>query len=66
MVEIAKKDIIKNCYSYDLFTGGIGIDYGADIIGVAVLSMSVANANRQMQSLADLNVTVIAHTPSYA
>jgi phenylacetate-CoA ligase len=63
---ITKNDIIHNAFGYGLFTGGLGLHYGAEKIGASVIPMSGGNAKRQIMILQDFGPTVICSTPSYA
>jgi len=63
---ITKNDIIHNAFGYGLFTGGLGLHYGAEKIGASVIPMSGGNAKRQIMILQDFGPTVICATPSYA
>jgi len=49
-----------------LFTGGLGIHYGAEKIGATVIPMSGGNTQRQLQLMQDFGSTIMACTPSYA
>jgi phenylacetate-CoA ligase len=48
---ITKNDIIHNAFGYGLFTGGLGLHYGAEKIGASVIPMSGGNAKRQIMIL---------------
>jgi len=61
-----KQDIVHNAYGYGLFTGGLGLHYGSEKIGAAVIPISGGNSQRQIQLMHDLGSTVLACTPSYA
>ena len=61
-----KDDIVQNCYGYGLFTGGLGVHYGAFNIGAQVLPMSSGNTGRQLMVMQDFGSTMLACTPSYA
>ncbi len=61
-----KHDIIQNAYGYGLFTGGLGIHYGAEKIGATVVPISGGNTKRQIMIMQDFGSTMIACTPSYA
>jgi phenylacetate-CoA ligase len=63
---LTKGDIIHNAYGYGLFTGGLGIHYGAEKLGASVIPMSGGNTKRQLMILQDFGPTVICCTPSYA
>ncbi|MDD4152681.1 MAG: phenylacetate--CoA ligase [bacterium] len=59
-------DIVHNAYGYGLFTGGLGIHYGAERLGAAVVPISGGQTKRQVQLLQDFGSNVICCTPSYA
>ncbi|MCG6533843.1 MAG: phenylacetate--CoA ligase [Syntrophales bacterium LBB04] len=63
---LTKNDIIHNAYAYGLFTGGLGIHYGAERLGASVIPMSGGNTKRQIMLLRDFGPTAICCTPSYA
>jgi phenylacetate-CoA ligase len=62
---IGRGDVIQVSYGYGLFTGGLGLHYGAERIGATVLPTSVGNTERQIELMQDLRATAIACTPSY-
>jgi phenylacetate-CoA ligase len=59
-------DIVHNAYGYGLFTGGLGIHYGAERVGATVIPMSGGNTKRQILVMKDFGSTVLTCTPSYA
>jgi len=59
-------DLIQVAYGYGLFTGGLGLHYGAEKLGCAVIPISGGNSKRQVQIMRDFGTTVLACTPSYA
>ena len=61
-----KNDILQNAYGYGLFTGGLGIHYGGEKIGMSVVPISGGNTRRQLELMQDFQSTVISCTPSYA
>lgn len=61
-----KSDILQNTYGYGLFTGGLGVHYGGEKIGMAVIPISGGNTKRQIEIMADFGSTIISCTPSYA
>lgn len=63
---VTKNDIIHNAYGYGLFTGALGIHYGAEKLGASVIPMSGGNTKRQIMILQDFGPTAICCTPSYA
>lgn len=61
-----KNDFVHVSYGYGLFTGGLGIHYGAEMIGAATIPASTGNTRRQIQILQDFRSSIITCTPSYA
>ncbi len=59
-------DIIHNAYGYGLFTGGLGIHYGAERLGASVIPVSGGNTKRQVVIMKDFGPTILTSTPSYA
>jgi phenylacetate-CoA ligase len=66
MAGATDKDIIQNGYGYGLFTGGLGVHYGAQRIGATVVPISAGNTKRQIEIMQDFGTTLITCTPSYA
>lgn len=66
MAGVTKNDIIQIAYGYGLFTGGLGVHYGAEKVGASVVPISGGNTKKQLQIMQDFGSTVIACTPSYA
>jgi len=63
---VGADDIIQIAYGYGLFTGGLGLHYGAEQLGATVIPISGGNTRRQVQLMHDFGTTVLACTPSYA
>ena len=59
-------DTVQVAYGYGLFTGGLGMHYGAEKLGAAALPMSSGNTEKQIMLMKDFGVTVLCCTPSYA
>ncbi|MEN6431148.1 MAG: phenylacetate--CoA ligase [Coriobacteriales bacterium] len=59
-------DVVQVAYGYGLFTGGLGLHYGCERLGAAVVPISGGNTHRQVQVMRDFQVTGLACTPSYA
>jgi phenylacetate-CoA ligase len=59
-------DRIQVAYGYGLFTGGLGVHYGAELMGATVIPISGGNTKRQIQIMKDFASTMLACTPSYA
>lgn len=63
---IKKGDIIQNAYGYGLFTGGLGVHYGVELVGASVIPASGGNSKKQVLIMKDFGVDAITCTPSYA
>ena len=59
-------DFVHVSYGYGLFTGGLGLHYGAEKLGAAVIPVSSGNTQRQVQILKDFGSNFLCCTPSYA
>jgi phenylacetate-CoA ligase len=59
-------DVVHNAYGYGLFTGGLGLHYGAEALGATVVPASGGNTPRQVLLLQDFGARVLCCTPSYA
>ena len=57
--------IIHNAYGYGLFTGGLGVHYGAEHLGCTVVPISGGMTERQVQLINDFKPEIITVTPSY-
>lgn len=62
----AKGDFVHVSYGYGLFTGGLGLHYGAEHLGASVIPVSTGNTKRQLQIMRDFGSTILCCTPSYA
>lgn len=65
MAGIGKNDKIQVAYGYGLFTGGLGLHYGAENLGATVIPMSTGNTQKLITMMQDFGATAIACTPSY-
>lgn len=63
---IRKNDVFQNMMGYGLFTGGLGVHYGAERVGCIVIPTSTGNSLKQIQLMQDFNTSAIHITPSYA
>ncbi len=59
-------DRLHNAYGYGLFTGGLGLHYGAEELGVMVTPISGGQTQRQIMLIQDFKPTGLSCTPSYA
>lgn len=65
MAGIGPQDKIQIAYGYGLFTGGLGLHYGAENLGATVIPMSTGNTQKLITMMQDFGATAIACTPSY-
>lgn len=59
------KDIFQNMMTYGLFTGGLGLHYGAEAVGMTIIPIGGGNTKRQIKVMKDFQTTVLHITPSY-
>ncbi|HIB8181607.1 TPA: phenylacetate--CoA ligase family protein [Elizabethkingia anophelis] len=57
---------LHNAYGYGIFTGGLGLHYGAEKLGMSVLPISGGMTVRQVDLIIDFKPEVICCSPSYA
>ena len=65
MYGLGPEDVLQVSYGYGLFTGGLGLHYGGERLGAAVLPTSAGNTEKQLMLMKDMGTTAIACTPSY-
>ena len=65
MAGVGAQDKIQVAYGYGLFTGGLGLHYGAENLGATVIPMSTGSTQKLITMMQDFGVTAIACTPSY-
>jgi phenylacetate-CoA ligase len=58
-------DVFQNMMTYGLFTGGLGLHYGAERVGMTVIPVGGGNTPRQIRMMKDFKTTVLHVTPSY-
>ena len=66
MVGVRSTDIFQNMSGYGMFTGGLGIHYGAERLGCLTIPAGAGNSKRQIKLLKDFGVSVVHIIPSYA
>jgi phenylacetate-CoA ligase len=59
-------EMFQNAYGYGLFTGGLGMHYGAELMGLSTIPVSGGNTARQLLLLQDFGPQIMACTPSYS
>ena len=60
------KDFVHVSYGYGLFTGGLGLHYGAEKLGATAIPVSIGNTTRQVSIMQDYGSNILCCTPSYA
>lgn len=66
MVGVCRDDVFQNMSGYGLFTGGLGIHYGAERLGCMTIPAGAGNSRRQIKLAKDFHTTVAHILPSYA
>ncbi len=65
-VGVTDEDVAQISFGYGLFTGALGLHYGLEKLGCAVIPVSSGNTEKQAMLLKDFGTTVLISTPSYA
>jgi len=65
-VGIDSNDIVQISFAYGLFSGGFGMDMGAEHVGATVIPVSVGDVEQQIRIMLDYHTTCLFSTPSYA
>ncbi len=66
MIGMRRTDVFQNMSGYGLFTGGLGVHYGAEHLGCLTIPAGAGNSKRQIKLIRDFNVTAVHIIPSYA
>ncbi len=66
MVGVRREDVFQNMSGYGLFTGGLGIHFGAERLGCLTIPAGAGNSRRQIKLAKDFRTTVAHILPSYA
>lgn len=59
-------DIAQICFGYGMFTGALGLHYGLEKVGAAIVPSSTGNTKKQIMFMKDFASTLLVATPSYA
>lgn len=59
-------DVAQICFGYGMFTGALGLHYGLENIGAAMVPSSTGNTEKQIMYMKDFGTTLLVATPSYA
>ncbi len=62
----SKKDVAQICFGYGMFTGALGLHYGLEKIGAAIVPSSTGNSQKQIMYMQDFATSLLVATPSYA
>ena len=62
----SKQDIAQICFGYGMFTGALGLHYGLENIGAAIVPSSTGNSQKQIMYMQDFETSLLVATPSYA
>ncbi len=65
-VGVTDEDVAQISFGYGLFTGALGLHYGLEKLGCAVIPVSSGNTEKQAMLLRDFGTTTLISTPSYA
>jgi len=63
---VTRDDVVQIFFGYGMFTGALGLHYGAERIGASVIPASAGGTERQVQLIQDFKTTTLVGTPSYA
>ncbi|MDR1660527.1 MAG: phenylacetate--CoA ligase [Desulfovibrio sp.] len=66
MIGVRREDVFQNMSGYGLFTGGLGIHFGAERLGCMTIPAGAGNTRRQVKLIKDFRTTVVHILPSYA
>ena len=66
MAGFTRSDVFQNMTGYGLFTGGLGLHYGAEKLGALVIPVGTGNTRRQVHLMKTFGTTAIHIIPSYA
>ena len=59
-------DVAQICFGYGMFTGALGLHYGLEKIGAAIVPSSTGNSQKQIMYMQDFETSLLVATPSYA
>jgi len=60
------KDVAQICFGYGMFTGALGLHFGLEHMGAALVPSSTGNTEKQIMYMKDFGTTLLVATPSYA
>ena len=59
-------DTAQICFGYGMFTGALGLHYGLEKLGAAIVPSSTGNTEKQLMFMKDFQTSLLVATPSYA
>lgn len=62
----SSKDVAQICFGYGMFTGALGLHYGLEKVGAAIVPSSTGNTKKQIMFMKDFESSLLVATPSYA
>ena len=62
----SKDDVAQICFGYGMFTGALGLHFGLENIGAAIVPSSTGNSEKQIMYMKDFETSLLVATPSYA
>ena len=60
------QDVAQICFGYGMFTGALGLHYGLENMGAAIVPSSTGNTEKQLMYMKDFGTSLLVATPSYA
>ena len=62
----SSSDVAQICFGYGMFTGALGLHYGLENLGAAIVPSSTGNSQKQIMYMQDFETSLLVATPSYA
>ena len=56
-------DVAQICFGYGMFTGALGLHYGLEKIGAAIVPSSTGNSEKQLMYMKDFETSLLVATP---
>ncbi len=60
------ESVAQICFGYGMFTGALGLHYGLERVGAAIIPSSTGNTQKQIMYMRDFGTSLLVATPSYA
>jgi phenylacetate-CoA ligase len=62
----SNESVAQICFGYGMFTGALGLHYGLEKVGAAIIPSSTGNTQKQLMYMKDFGTNLLVATPSYA